>query len=41
VTPEALSGILKEKDPLFGGDEGPQIEDWNRRSLRLRRLLGL
>lgn len=41
VTPDALSGILKEKDPLFGGDEGPQIEDWNRRSLRLRRLLGL
>lgn len=41
VTGEALSGLLKPKEPLFGGDEDAQRAVWNRRSLRLRRALGL
>lgn len=41
VTGEALAGILGEKEPLFGGDEDEQRAVWNRRSLRLRRALGL
>lgn len=41
VTGEALVGILGEKEPLFGGDEDQQRAVWNRRSLRLRRALGL
>jgi hypothetical protein len=41
VTGEALVGILGEKEPLFGGDEDQQQAVWNRRSLRLRKALGL
>jgi hypothetical protein len=41
VTGEALEGILGEKEPLFGGDEDEQRAVWNRRSLRLRKALGL
>jgi hypothetical protein len=41
VTGEALAGILGEKEPLFGGDEDEQQAVWNRRSLRLRKALGL
>jgi hypothetical protein len=41
VTGEALASILGEKEPLFGGDEDEQRAVWNRRSLRLRRALGL
>lgn len=41
VTGEALAGILGEKEPLFGGDEDDQRAVWNRRSLRLRKALGL
>ncbi len=41
VTGEALTGILGEKEPLFGGDDDEQRAVWNRRSLRLRRALGL
>lgn len=41
VTGEALSGLLKPKEPLFGGDEDAQRAVWNRRSLRLRRSLGI
>lgn len=41
VTGETLTGILGEKEPLFGGDEDEQRAVWNRRSLRLRRALGL
>jgi hypothetical protein len=41
VTGEALVGILGEKEPLFGGDEDEQRAVWNRRSLRLRKALGL
>ena len=41
VTGEALVGILGEKEPLFGGDEDEQQAVWNRRSLRLRKALGL
>ena len=41
VTGEALVGILGEKEPLFGGDEDDQRAVWNRRSLRLRKALGL
>lgn len=41
VTGEALASILGEKEPLFGGDEDQQRAVWNRRSLRLRRALGL
>lgn len=41
VTGEALSGLLKPKEPLFGGDEDAQRAVWNRRSLRLRKALGL
>jgi hypothetical protein len=36
-----LAGILGAKKPLFGGDEDQQRAIWNRRSLRLRRALGL
>jgi hypothetical protein len=41
VTGEALVGILGDKEPLFGGDEDEQRAVWNRRSLRLRKALGL
>jgi hypothetical protein len=41
VTGMDESGILGRKQPLFGGDEDLQRAEWNRRSLRLRRLLGL
>ena len=41
VTGEALTGILGEKEPLFGGDDDDQRAVWNRRSLRLRKALGL
>jgi hypothetical protein len=41
ITGEALAGILGAKKPLFGGDEDAQRAIWNRRSLRLRRALGL
>ena len=41
VTGEALEGILGRKKPLFGADEDEQQAVWNRRSLRLRRALGL
>lgn len=41
VTGEAGAGILGDKEPLFGGDEDEQRAVWNRRSLRLRRALGL
>jgi len=41
VTGEALASILGEKEPLFGGDEDEQQAVWNRRSLRLRKALGL
>ena len=41
VTGEAGAAILGEKEPLFGGDEDQQRAVWNRRSLRLRRALGL
>lgn len=41
VTGESLVGVLGEKEPLFGGDEDNQRAVWNRRSLRLRRALGL
>ena len=41
VTGEALASILGEKEPLFGGDEDEQRAVWNRRSLRLRKALGL
>lgn len=41
VTGMDESGILGRKGPIFGGDEDLQRADWNRRSLRLRRLLGL
>jgi hypothetical protein len=41
VTGEALAGILGAKEPLFGGDPDEQRAVWNRRSLRLRRALGL
>jgi hypothetical protein len=41
VTGEAGASILGEKEPLFGGDEDEQRAVWNRRSLRLRRALGL
>jgi len=41
VTGQDESGILGRKQPLFGGDEDLQRAEWNRRSLRLRRLLGL
>jgi hypothetical protein len=41
ITGEALASILGEKEPLFGGDEDEQRAVWNRRSLRLRRALGL
>ncbi len=38
---EALASILGQKEPTFGGDEDMQREVWNRRSLRLRKALGL
>jgi hypothetical protein len=41
VTGQDESGILGRKQPLFGGDDDLQRAEWNRRSLRLRRLLGL
>ena len=41
VTAQAVEGILGEKEPLFGGDEDDQRAVWNRRSLRLRKALGL
>ena len=41
VTPEAVTGILGPKEPLFGSDDDPQVALWNRRSLRLRKALGL
>ena len=41
VTGESLTGILGEKEPLFGGDDDDQRAVWNRRSLRLRKALGL
>ena len=41
VTGEALASILGAKEPLFGGDEDEQQAVWNRRSLRLRKALGL
>ena len=41
VTGMDESGILGRKQPLFGGDEDLQRAEWNRRSLRLKRLLGL
>ena len=41
VTGEAGASILGEKEPLFGGDEDKQRAVWNRRSLRLRRALGI
>ena len=41
VTGQDESGILGRKQPLFGGDEDLQRAEWNRRSLRLKRLLGL
>jgi hypothetical protein len=41
VTGQDESGILGRKGPIFGGDEDLQRAEWNRRSLRLRRLLGL
>jgi len=41
VTAQAVEGILGDKEPLFGGDEDEQRAVWNRRSLRLRKALGL
>jgi hypothetical protein len=41
VTAQAVEGILGDKEPLFGGDEDEQRQVWNRRSLRLRKALGL
>jgi hypothetical protein len=41
VTGEGLASILGAKEPLFGGDPDEQRAVWNRRSLRLRRALGL
>ena len=41
VTGEGLASILGAKKPLFGGDPDEQRAVWNRRSLRLRRALGL
>jgi hypothetical protein len=41
VTGEDLASILSEKEPLFGGDDDEQQAVWNRRSLRLRKALGL
>jgi hypothetical protein len=38
---QGYSAIVGDKEPTFGGDEGPQSEVWNRRSLRLRKALGL
>lgn len=38
---QGYSAIVGDKEPTFGGDEGPQQEVWNRRSLRLRKALGL
>ena len=41
VTGEALASILGTKKPLFAGDPEEQRAVWNRRSLRLRKALGL
>jgi hypothetical protein len=41
VTAESVAGILGDKEPLFGGDDDEQRAIWNRRSLRLRKALGL
>lgn len=38
---QGYSAIVGDKEPTFGGDEGPQREVWNRRSLRLKKALGL
>jgi hypothetical protein len=41
VTAQSVEGILGDKEPLFGGDDDEQRAIWNRRSLRLRKALGL
>jgi hypothetical protein len=37
----SVTGIIGKKQPMFGGDEDEQSAEWNRRSLRLRKVLGL
>ena len=37
----SVTGIIGKKQPMFGGDEDMQTAEWNRRSLRLRKILGL
>lgn len=37
----SVTGIIGKKQPMFGGDEDAQTAEWNRRSLRLRKILGL
>lgn len=41
VTGDTLASILGEKEPLFTGEDEDQRAVWNRRSLRLRRALGI
>ena len=38
---QGYSAIIGDKEPTFGGEQGPQQEVWNERSLRLRKALGL
>jgi hypothetical protein len=38
---QGYSAIVGDKEPTFGGEQGPQQEVWNERSLRLRKALGL
>lgn len=37
----SVTGIIGKKQPMFSGDEDEQSAEWNRRSLRLRKVLGL
>lgn len=37
----SVTGIIGKKQPMFGSDEDEQSAEWNRRSLRLRKVLGL
>jgi hypothetical protein len=37
----SVTGIIGKKQPIFGSDEDEQSAEWNRRSLRLRKILGL
>ena len=37
----SVTGIIGKKQPMFSSDEDEQSAEWNRRSLRLRKVLGL